>query len=84
METISLIITIIQVVSAVVLIIIVVMQDGKQNGLSAVMGGGGGSETFLSKNKSKTGKAKLANATKWFAIAFFVFSLALNLFIAAT
>jgi len=83
MEAIKVIITIIQVISAIVLILIVMGQDGKESGLSAAIGGGNGAETFMSKNKANSMKSKLAKATKWVAVAFFVLSLALNMFIAA-
>jgi preprotein translocase subunit SecG len=53
-----------------VLIAVVLLQSGKTAGLSGVIGGG--SETYLSKNKAKTFDAKLARATKWFAIVFVV------------
>ena len=39
----------------------------------------GGAETFLSKGKAKSLDAKLAKATKWFAIAFVILTLVLNL-----
>ena len=39
----------------------------------------GGAETFLSKGKAKTLDAKLAKATKWFALAFVLLTLILNL-----
>ncbi|MGX8719822.1 MAG: preprotein translocase subunit SecG [Eubacteriales bacterium] len=39
----------------------------------------GGAETFLSKGKAKTLDAKLAKATKWFALAFVILTLVLNL-----
>ena len=39
----------------------------------------GGAETFLSKGKAKSLDAKLAKATKWFAIAFVLLTLVLNL-----
>ena len=39
----------------------------------------GGAETFLSKGKAKTWDAKLAKATKWFALAFVLLTLILNL-----
>jgi preprotein translocase subunit SecG len=74
----TLAITIIQLIACVVLIAVVLLQSGKTAGLSGVIGGG--SETYLSKNKAKTLDAKLARATKWFAIVFVVLTLALNIF----
>ena len=70
-------ITIIQLISCVILILIVLFQSGKTAGLSGAIGGG--SETYLSKNKSKSLDAKLAKGTKWVAIVFVVLTLILNI-----
>lgn len=74
----TLVITIIQLIACVALVAVVLLQSGKTAGLSGVIGGG--AETFLSKNKAKTLDAKLARATKWFAIIFVVLTLALSIF----
>ena len=68
---------IIQVLCAVAVILIVLFQSGKSAGLSGVIGGG--SDTFLSRNKNKSRDAKLAKATKWFAIAFAVLTLLIDI-----
>lgn len=74
----TLVITIVQLLACVILIAVVLLQTGKTAGLSGVIGGG--SDTFLSKNKSKTLDSKLARATKWVAIIFVVLTLALSIF----
>lgn len=74
----TLVITIIQLITCVFLILTVLFQSGKNAGLSGAIGGG--SDTFLSKNKSKTLDARLARATKWVAIVFVVLTLLLNIF----
>ncbi len=79
METLHLILTIVQVILAVGLVVIVTMQSGKNSGLSSAITGGG-SDSFLSKNKSKSLDAKLARATKWIGGVFVLLTLALNLF----
>lgn len=71
-------ITIVQLIACVILIAVVLLQSGKTAGLSGVIGGG--SDTYLSKNKSKTLDSKLARATKWVAIVFVVLTLALSIF----
>jgi len=71
------VITIIQLICCVALIGIVLFQSGKTAGLSGAIGGS--SETYLSKNKSKTLDARLARATKWVAIAFVVLTLVLDI-----
>jgi preprotein translocase subunit SecG len=73
----TLVITIIQLISCIVLIGVVMLQSGKTAGLSGVIGGG--SDTYLSKNKSKTLDSKLSRATKWVAIAFAVLTLLLGM-----
>ena len=75
--TIKLIITILQVLSGLAVTIVVLMQSGKSAGLSGAIAGG--AETFMSKGKAKTLDAKLAKATKWFALAFVALTLVLNI-----
>ncbi|MGL5514862.1 MAG: preprotein translocase subunit SecG, partial [Sporomusa sp.] len=50
--------------------------SGKSAGLSTALSGS--SETFLSKNKSRTMDARLAKFTKWMAIIFVVLTLCLS------
>lgn len=77
MSTLKLILTIIQLVSGLAVTVVVLMQSGKSAGLSGAIAGG--AETFLSKGKAKSLDAKLAKATKWFALAFVLLTLVLNL-----
>ena len=76
MSAITIILTILQVLSGVAVTAIVLMQSGKSAGLSGAISGG--AETFLSKGKAKTWDAKLAKATKWFALAFVILTLSLH------
>ena len=69
--------TILQVLAGLAVTAIVLAQSGKSAGLSGTISGG--AETFMSKGKAKTLDAKLAKATKWFALAFVVLTLILNL-----
>ena len=68
---------IIHLVICVAIIAIVILQSGKTSGLSGALSGS--SDTFLSKNKSKTFDARLARATKWFAGVFVILTIVLNL-----
>ena len=68
---------IIHLVICVAIVAIVILQSGKSSGLSGAFGGS--SDTFMSKNKSKTLDARLARATKWFAGVFVVLTIVLNL-----
>ena len=60
-----------------ILVVVVIFQSGKTSGLSGALSGS--SDTFLSKNKSKTFDARLARATKWVAGLFVILTLVLNL-----
>lgn len=77
MSTIKIIFTVLQVLSGLAVTVIVLMQSGKSAGLSGAIAGG--AENFMSKGKAKTLDAKLAKSTKWFALAFVIFTLILNL-----
>ncbi len=76
MSALTIVFTILQVLSGLAVTVVVLMQSGKSAGLGAVSGG---ADTFLSKGQAKTWDAKLAKATKWFALAFVVLTLILNL-----
>lgn len=77
MSTLTIIFTILQVLSGLAVMVIVLMQSGKSAGLSGAIAGG--ADTFLGKGKSKSLDAKLAKATKWFALVFVLLTLVLNL-----
>ena len=76
MSVITIILTVLHVLSGIAVTAIVLMQSGKSAGLSGAISGG--AETFLSKGKAKTLDAKLAKATKWFALAFVLLTLSLH------
>ena len=77
MSTVTTIFAVLQLLSGVTLTAIVLMQSGKSAGLSGAIAGG--AENFFGKGKDKTLDAKLARMTKWFALAFVVLTLILNL-----
>ena len=77
MSVLTIILTVFQLLSGLAVTVVVLMQSGKCAGLSGAISGG--AETFLSKGKAKTWDAKLAKATKWFALAFVLLTLLLNL-----
>jgi len=76
MSAITTIFTVLQVISGLAVTVVVLMQSGKSSGLGSISGG---AETFMAKGKAKSLDAKLAKATKWFALAFVVLTLILNL-----
>lgn len=69
--------TILQLISGLAVTVVVLFQSGKRSGLSGAIAGG--ADTFMTKTKAKTWDARLAKMTKWFAIAFVVLTLVLNL-----
>ena len=77
MNTAMMVVTVLQVICAILLIACVLLQSGKHSGLGVV--GGGASDTFLSKNKSRSMDAKLAKFTKWVALVFLLLTLSLSL-----
>ena len=68
---------VIHLLACVSLIAIVVLQSGKSSGLSGALSGS--SDTYLSKNKSKSLDARLTLATKWVAGLFVILTIVLNL-----
>ena len=70
METLNLILTIIQVLCGLAVIAVVMLQSGKSAGLSGAIAGV--ADTFMAKNKAKSWDAKLAKMTKWVAIGFMI------------
>lgn len=62
-------------VAAIALIIVVILQEGNSKGVGVVSGG---ADTFFSKNKARSIDAFLSRWTKFFAIAFFVLVIAMN------
>lgn len=77
MNTMVLVITILQLICGLILTLVVLFQSGKSAGLSGAIGGV--ADSFLAKNKAKTADAKLARATKWVGAAFVVLTLVLNI-----
>ena len=76
LDTLQLIITIIQLISCLIIVAAVLLQSGKSSGLSSVMGGN--SDSFMARNKAKSLDARLARLTKWLAVVFVVLTLVLN------
>ena len=75
MDTLRLIITVLQLLCGLAIILAVLFQSGKRAGLSGAIGGV--ADSFLAKNKAKTMDAKLARATKWVGAVFLILTLVL-------
>lgn len=76
MNTLTTVITVLQLVVGLVIILMVLFQSGKSEGLGVI---GGAADTFLAKSKAKSLDAKLARATKWVGAVFNVLTLVLNI-----
>jgi preprotein translocase subunit SecG len=77
MQTLTIILDVVLLISSVVLIAVVLMQPGKSAGLSGAITGG--AETFFGKNKAKSYEGKLVLITKLTSGAIFIISLALSI-----
>ncbi len=77
METLKIILTIVEVLASVFLIAVVLLQSGKSAGLSGAIAGA--ADSFMTKTKARTFDATLARMTKWVALVFIVLVFVLNL-----
>lgn len=75
MDTLTVVLSSIQLICSLVLVGIIILQPGKSAGLSGAISGG--AETFFGKNKGRTIEAKLEKATSFVAVAFVVLTLIL-------
>lgn len=73
----KIILTVLLVLVSLALIVIVLLQEGKSAGLSGSISGA--AETFWGKNKGRSIEGKLEKSTKYFAVAFIVISIVLNI-----
>ena len=70
-------VTIAQLLCGILVTAVVLIQSGRSAGLSGAIGGGV-SDSFMSRNKSKSLDARLARGTKWVGAVFIVLTLLLN------
>ena len=82
MNTLKIIVLVLDLISAVLLTATVLIQSGKSAGLSSAIAGA--SDSFMAKGGSKTLDAKLAKATKWIGLAFVVLTLMAAILVTAT
>lgn len=75
MDTLKIVITVLQLLCGLAIILAVLFQSGKSAGLSGAIGGV--ADSFLAKNKAKTLDAKLARATKWIGALFLILTMVL-------
>ena len=77
MPVIQIIFGVILLLFSVAITVIVMLQEGHQQSMGAITGG---ADTFLSKNKARSVDAFLARWTKVITIGFFLFVIAMNIF----
>ena len=82
MNTLKIIVLVLDLISAVLLTAIILIQSGKSAGLSGAIAGA--SDSFMAKGGSKTLDAKLAKATKWIGLAFVILTLMTVILVSAT
>lgn len=78
METLKLVLTILEVLASVLLIVVVLVQSGKEAGLSGAIAGN--SDSYMSKGKTGSLDKKLASVTKWIALVWVLLTLSLSFF----
>ena len=61
---------------SIAIIIVIILQEGHQQGLGVITGA---ADSFFSKNKARSWDAFLSRWTKFFALGFIVFVLALDI-----
>jgi preprotein translocase subunit SecG len=77
MDTLKLVLSIVQILGSLFLIGVVLLQSGRRAGLSGSISGM--ADTFLSRNKAKTLDAKLEKLTIWVSIGFVALTLSLSI-----
>jgi preprotein translocase subunit SecG len=78
METLEIILTVVQVIASLALIVVIMLQSGKESGLTSALVGGT-ADTYMGKNKGASLDKMLASATKWIALVWALLTLALSL-----
>ncbi len=76
MSTLEIIFGIVLIAFSIILVLVVLFQEGKQQGLGAITGNA--SDTFLSKNKSRSIDAFLERWTRFLAVGFFLIVIFIN------
>lgn len=78
MESLKIILTVLEVITSVILTVVVLVQSGKESGLSGAISGN--SDSYMSKSGRGGLDKLLAKSTKWVALVWVLLTLALSLF----
>lgn len=73
MTAVQIILGVVMLIVSIAIIGIVILQKGNRYGVNSAISGS--SDTFFSKNESKTNSGKLVRLTKILAVAFFVIAI---------
>ncbi len=77
MEVVKIILTVLEVIASLILVLVVLLQSGKEAGLSGAISGN--SDSYMNRNGMGGLDKKLAQATKWVALAWVLLTLSLSL-----
>ena len=77
MSVIHVILSIIYVILGVAISVVILMQEGKSNGLGSAIGGIS-ADSYWSKNRGRSMEGALEHFTRYWAIAFMLITIALN------
>ena len=78
MDAFKIVLIVLEVIASLALIVVVLLQSGKEAGLSGALSGN--SDTYMSKNGKGGLDKALAKSTKWIALAWIMFTMALSIF----
>lgn len=73
----EIVLTVLEVIASIALIVVVLLQSGKEAGLSSAIAGN--ADSYLSKSKKNSKEHLIASSTKWIAAAWLILTLALSL-----
>ncbi len=78
MDTITIVLTVAEILVSVALIVVILMQSKNASGLTGALGGMGQTNTYWDKNKGRSLEGKLTKYTKILATLFIIIGLAIS------
>ena len=78
MDTITIVLTVAEILVSVALIVVILMQSKNASGLTGALGGMGQTNTYWDKNKGRSLEGKLTKYTKILAALFIIIGLAIS------
>lgn len=77
METLKIVLIVLELLASLALVLVVLMQSGKEAGLSGAISGN--TDSYMSKSKKGGMDKILATSTKWIALVWILLALGLSL-----